>query len=190
LSIVRQFVERFIIGAKDCKTIDCILIKLSSALYDIRSYASASLNNYSASLLVNEFLHDFETMRILSGLAHEKDYVVMKILHDPRFTILNQYSHLIIASIDEASKKVEPIKVFSSDTRAPTWQIEQQEIHSGILYNEGYKEHSKKRGFRPVSSLFNKVKKSISIKIIVVLIILIILTIAIIAMNMSRVSYR
>lgn len=190
MSIVRQFVERFIIGVKDCKTVDCILIKLSSALYDIRSYASASLNNYSTSLLINEFLHDFEVMRILSGLAYEKEYVVMKILHDPRFSILNQYSHLIVASIDEARKKVEPIKVFRSDTRAPTWQIEQQEAYSGILYNKRYKEHSKRRGFEPVSSLFNKVKKSISIKIIVVLIILIILAIAIIAINISRVSYR
>ncbi|MCS7112020.1 MAG: hypothetical protein RMI45_01210 [Ignisphaera sp.] len=136
--VVGWIAERFTMGVRDCKTIDCVLIKLTTAVCEIRDYVEAALESrYSSSALVHSFLSDPDVMKILAGLSHERRYVEAKILSDPRFSPLRIHLQLLLSAIDVAAEKgVKPYAVFRTDTRAPTWQIEYLERYSNSPHKE------------------------------------------------------
>lgn len=186
-SVVRDVINRFVIAVRDCRTIDCILIKLTTAIYDIRSYSQTIADSgYTTSTLINEFLHDIDVMRILSGLSYEKRYVEMKISNDPRFSPLKNYLDMILTAIDLAKKRgIEPFTIFRADTRGPTWQIEyREEEYRRTHHRRIYVERNLNKNIKTV---FNSVKKILlSRKSIAIVLIIIVIAIAI-AILMSRI---
>lgn len=129
--VVRYFVDRFSIGVKDCRTVDCVLVKLTTAICDIRDYARSAIDGeYTAPKFIREFLHDGEVMKILSGVSHARSYIVEKVYNDPRFSPLKNYLQYILSAMDSAVEMgIEPPTVFKAYAREPTWQIEYQEVH-------------------------------------------------------------
>lgn len=180
--IVKYVVDRFIVGVKGCKTVDCVLVKLSTAVYDIRSYTSSG--GYTTSTLIHEFLQNSEVMKILSGLSYEKEYVEMKISTDPRFSSLKPYLQLIISAIDSAEERgIEPSTIFRADTRGPTWQIEYQEEYGRTHYKRIYVKSRKKRGIRgaieKIRELFITYKKTVILLVLAATVVAIAVAIAI-----------
>ncbi len=179
-SVVRDVINRFIIGVRDCKTIDCVLVKLTTAIYSIRSYSQTMEDSrYTASTLIQEFLHNDNVMKILSGLSHEKRYIETKISSDPRFSLLKNYLQIILTAIDLAERRgVEPSTIFRADTRGPTWQIEHQEEEYRRIRHRGiYIERKKIDKSRKTA--INRVKILLSKKIIAIILLIIAIAIAI-----------
>lgn len=180
-SIVKYIVDRFIVGIKGCKTVDCVLVKLSTAVYDIRSYTSSG--GYTTSTLIHEFLYDSEVMKVLSGLSHEKEYVEMKISTDPRFSSLKPYLQLIISAIESARERgVEPSTIFRADIRGPTWQIEYQENYGGRTHQKRIhirKKGGTRRAIEKVRELLTTYRKTVILLVLATTVVAIAVAIAI-----------
>ena len=124
-----SYIEEFLLGCDTCRSVDCVLVKLSSAIYAIRDIAkSLPTGGLSEEEIVEEFLNHPDVMRVLAGLAGSIDSVRSKIEVDVRFRDLRPYLDMIIASIERASRESRPLREYIDYVRPPTWRIEREEI--------------------------------------------------------------
>lgn len=120
-------IERFLSGVDTCRSVDCVLIKLSSAFLEIRDFSKGFPTKETEAELIHEFLSHPNVMEVLAGLADSIDVVENKVLKDVRFSDLRPYVSQIIDAIRHASEKFIPQQVYHSYERPPLWQIEHRE---------------------------------------------------------------
>ncbi len=125
----KVIIERFLISVETCRSIDCVLIRMSSAVYELEEVAEWYDNTKSNKIRVIEaFLRDESVRIILRGLYDNRNYVIEKILRDPRFKILRPYIDLIEKHIVEAFRSgIKPKTIYSIEDRPPLWKIEYEE---------------------------------------------------------------
>ncbi|MEM0311527.1 MAG: transglutaminase-like domain-containing protein [Ignisphaera sp.] len=97
-------VRRFLDGVEGCESVDCILVRLSTAFFSMNDLA----RRFSLSIeeLVNRFLSHPDVMKVLAGL--DIQLVVKKICCDARFSNLRQHQSKIIDAIKRASQIYPP----------------------------------------------------------------------------------
>ena len=111
--VVSDAVKKFVYGCNGCESIDCVLIRLSTAIYTLEDYASKSLGSVSPRSLIQLFLENRDVKTILAGLAPNIDAVVRKIYNDPRFDNIKRYAPQIIEAINRASAECTPQTIYA-----------------------------------------------------------------------------
>ncbi|MEM0311523.1 MAG: hypothetical protein QXF10_08785 [Ignisphaera sp.] len=124
---IEKCISTFVDGAKDCRSIDCVLTKLSTAFLSIRDFVEASLEPVREDELVKMFLSHPDVMRVLSGLGENLEYVEAKISVDMRFDNLRLYRNEILDAIKTAYQIYVPTQRYETYERPPTWQVERME---------------------------------------------------------------
>ncbi|MCD6301126.1 MAG: hypothetical protein J7L82_03545 [Staphylothermus sp.] len=126
--------EKFLKDIDTCKSVDCFLIKLSSAIFSLEDYLKG--NPYVEKTdeeLVLDFLYNEDVQRVLADLADFKDLVLAKIHGDVRFRNLRKYDELLVEAITSASQKYNPRTSLFTVKRDALWRIEQEELHETPL---------------------------------------------------------
>ena len=149
-SLIDIYVNRFVVGASGCHTVNCVLVRLSSAFLAIKDFVEDfPLGSLSEIDLVYESLNHPKVMRILAGLADHVDVVETKIQGDVRFKNLRPYLSLIIDAIRYASQKCTPLREYYDRERPPLWRIEYEEHRARsiepstsyrVVHGESYRE--------------------------------------------------
>ena len=128
VSPIDTYVDKFVSGASTCRTVDCVLVRLSSAFLAIKDFVeSFPLGSSREEDFIYEFLNHPKVMRILAGLADSIDVVEAKLQNDVRFRNLQPHLSSIIDSIRCASQKYIPPREFVAYERPPLWRIEYKE---------------------------------------------------------------
>ncbi len=127
-SPIDVYVEKFVSGANSCHTVDCVLIRLSSAFFAIRDFAeSFPLGDSREKDFIYEFLNNPNVMKILAGLIDNIDIVESKIQRDVRFKNLRPYLSQILEAIRRSSERYPSSRSFTARERPPLWRIEYRE---------------------------------------------------------------
>jgi len=165
---LQEIIKRFMLGVETCHTIDCVLVRLSSAIYELEDLAKQFQKNSAE--LVNDFLSNKQVRQILRGLYDDIDIVMYKIQVDPRFKNLKAYSRLIEQQILE-SRKLISTKRFAPLERKPLWRIEYEEKHPSesyeipVIHSNNYRTYTETRESRDLRYEPNtSVKRKSSIK--------------------------
>jgi len=130
-TLVDAIVDRFVVATETCRSIDCVLVKLSSAFFEIRGIVRDFPTTGSEKDLVNDFLNHPETLKVLAGLTNTIGAVENKVQSDPRFKDLRAYAPQIINAIKRASEMHTPRQVYYEHERPPLWRIEYEEQKTG-----------------------------------------------------------
>lgn len=127
--------ENFLADASLCRSVDCLLVKLSTAIYALEDFVGNSFAEKSGEELVREFLREERVQRVLASLAEHTGVVAAKIQSDPRFKNLRKYLGVLIEAIDVATQKHQSTIHLEHVERAPTWRVEQEkETPSGYTW--------------------------------------------------------
>lgn len=138
--IPNSIVKKFLSGVETCRSVDCVLVKLSSAVYEIEDFVHGFPVRGNTSDLVHHFLYRYSVQRVLASLGVYREYVLEKIYGDVRFKNLRKYANIIMKAIDDASRNYVGTLHISNYERPALWQIEYQETHNISTYdNIGYK---------------------------------------------------
>jgi hypothetical protein len=128
--------EKFLADAPLCKNVDCLLVKLSTAVYALEDFLKESpFMQKSSAELIKEFLYDERVQRVLASLANYADTISMMVQNDPRFKNLRGYLDLLLEAVATASQRYQSIIYLEHVERAPTWRVEQEkEMLSGYTW--------------------------------------------------------
>jgi len=121
---------RFVACSETCRSVDCVLVCLSSAFYEIADVARELPSAGSEEGLVSEFLSHPDVRKALSGLAYSIGALEDKINGDPRFKNLRKYLPQIVSTIKNASMEYTPSRAYYDSKRPPTWRVEHEEHKS------------------------------------------------------------
>ena len=121
---------RFVACSETCRSVDCVLVCLSSAFYEIADVARELPSAGSEEGLVSEFLSHPDVRKALSGLAYSIGALEDKINGDPRFKNLRKYLPRIVSTIKNASMEYTPSRAYYDSNRPPTWRVEHEEHKS------------------------------------------------------------
>lgn len=121
---IDDVVYTFVMGARNCSSIDCVLVKLSAAILSISDFANAFPDSVREHELVNTFLSHPDVMKVLAGLADNLQYVETKIRSDVRFRNLRPYQNEILDAIRKACQSYVALQIYEPDTsRKITYNI-------------------------------------------------------------------
>jgi len=138
--IVEEIVRRFIAGTETCHTVDCVLVRLSSAFLEIGDFVKEFPTTAREEELITCFLNHPDVLRILAGLASSIEALVEKITLDPRFKNLRPYTTQILHAVELASTEYPPRHYYSAVEKPPLWRIENlehelREVKSGKAFS-------------------------------------------------------
>ena len=127
--------EKFLKDIDTCRSIDCYLTKLSSAVFALEDYLQGNpFVEMTNEGLVRDFLYNEDVQRVLANLADYWNVVARRIQSDVRFKNLRRYEDLILEAITAASCRF-PVSVsLSTDVRNALWRIEYEEKYSSKDY--------------------------------------------------------
>jgi len=129
--IVERFladvIERFVSATATCQSVDCVLVRLSSAFLKIKDLAEGFSTSVSEEELIIAFLNHQEVLKVLAGLADNIEAVEDMIWSDPRFKILRPYTFQIINAIKRGSQIYVAPRVYYDYEKPPLWRIEYEE---------------------------------------------------------------
>jgi len=118
---------RFVACSETCRSVDCVLVCLSSAFYEIADVARELPSAGSEEGLVSEFLGYPDVRKALAGLAYSIGALEGKINGDPRFKNLRKYLPQIVSTIKNAFMEHTPSRAYHDSKRPPTWRVEYEE---------------------------------------------------------------
>ncbi len=136
-SFINDVVSKFIKSVETCRTVDCVLVKLSTAISYLEDYAERpSTRHIDVRSIIDKFLRDIRVREILAGLYPYIDFVRDKIYRDVRFRNLERYADLILDAIEIAGQCYAPRRVFQPIDRPPAWRIESEERRVSQTFRE------------------------------------------------------
>lgn len=121
---VDDYVSKFVAGVEDCRSVDCVLTKLSTAFLSMSDHAKSAPHIVQERELVNAFLSHPDVMKVLAGLASNLEYVEAKIRSDARFGNLRPYQSEILDAIRKACESYVSPRIYDVYERPPTWRVE------------------------------------------------------------------
>jgi len=125
--IVEEIVRKFAAGAETCHTVDCVLVRLSSAFLEISDFVKDFPTTAREEELITSFLNHPEVLRILAGLAFDTEVLEEKIALDPRFKNLRPHTIQILHAVKRASAEHPSKQHYSAFERPPVWRVESME---------------------------------------------------------------
>jgi len=125
--IVEEVVKKFVAGAETCHTIDCVLVRLSSAFLEISDFVKEFPTTLREEELITRFLNHPDVLKILAGLASGMGVLEEKIAVDPRFKNLRPYTTQILHAVERASAEYPSRQYYSAFEKPPLWRVENME---------------------------------------------------------------
>jgi len=97
---IDDLVKKFVAGADGCRTIDCILVRLSAELYSIEDYVRGFPTSDTTYTIFKEFLNQPEVQDKLQLLACTPETTAYVIQSNPRFKNLRPYLQLLMNTLE------------------------------------------------------------------------------------------
>ncbi len=146
--IPNDIIEKFLIDVNLCRSVDCVLVKLSTAIYEIEDLTRSPLTSENAIELVHYFLYLESVQKILANLNSYKDFIEEKIYSDVRFKNLRKYGNIILNAIDNASRHHVGTLQLNRIKRPSIWYIDDKYSYKSTISVENEYYEGKTTNYR------------------------------------------
>ena len=113
---IDEVIDRFVEGVETCYSTDCLLVKLSSAVYTIEHISRSPTQRKT---LLTALLSDLRVSRILARFYPYKDEIRERIETNVRFKNLRDYIDIILGAVERSVEAVESPKSISLVAKEP-----------------------------------------------------------------------